>query len=85
MKSIDDVLKSRVEDFDMERGDSLAGIQDILNKNYMGRVRAKKIKDGLLTITTPSSVVANELRLAQVKIKKQLKDYGVEEVRIQIN
>lgn len=79
------MLQKRVDDYDMGRGDTLSSIQEVLNKKYMGRVRAKKLQDGVLTLSTPSSVVASSLRMGQVSLKEQLSEYKVEDIRIKIN
>ena len=84
MNSLNDMLQKRVDDFDMGRGDTLSSIQEVINKKYMGRVRAKKLQDGVLTLSTPSSVVASNLRMAQVSLKKQLNQYEIKDIRIQI-
>ncbi len=84
MDNISDILQSRADDLDLERGGQIAAIQEILNRKYPGKVRAKSLNDGLLTITTPSSSVASDIRLSQSQLIKQLNNYQVESIKIKI-
>ncbi|MEX0749009.1 MAG: DciA family protein [Candidatus Saccharimonadales bacterium] len=84
MMNLDDILKARADSFDLERGDQLAAIQEVLNEKYLGRVRAKKLQDGLLSISTPSSAVANDIRLRQVGLIKRLKKFEITEIKVRI-
>lgn len=84
MKSIDDVLRQQTDQIDLGRGDQLSKIQEVLNKLYPGKVRARKLKDGVLTVNTPSSAVAGDLRLSQEKILKRLEDYEITSLKISI-
>ena len=74
MKHIDEIMKQKAESLDLGRGDQLAEIQEVLNGIYPGRVRAKQLQNGVLTITTPSSAVASDLRLQQVYVLKKIKN-----------
>lgn len=84
MDNINDILQSRADDLNLDRGSKLVAIQEVLNKKYPGKVRAKNLNDGELTITTPSSAVANDLRLSQSSLLKQLEKQQVESIRIKI-
>lgn len=82
MKKIDEYLQKRAGELDLGRGNALVEIQEQLNNLYPGRVRAKSLKDGELTITTPSAGVAGDLRMKQVKVKESLKKHDVKKLRI---
>ncbi|MEX0668686.1 MAG: DciA family protein [Candidatus Saccharimonadales bacterium] len=84
MDNINDILQNRAEDLSLERGGQLAAIQEVLNKQYPGKVRAKSLNNGELTITTPSSAVASDLHLSQSNLLQQLKSYQVETIRVKI-
>lgn len=84
MKHIDEIMKQKAASLDLDRGDQLVQIQEVLNGIYPGRVRAKQLQDGVLTITTPSSAVANDVRLQQEVILGKVGDFGVDSLRVKI-
>lgn len=52
----------------MDRADSLADIQAVLDDWYPGRVRAKQLHQGVLRLVTPAATVAGDLRLRQMEL-----------------
>lgn len=85
MRKIDEYLQKRANELNLSRGNALVEIQEQLNYLYPGRVRAKSLKDGELTITTPSAGVAGDLRMRQIAIKKKLEKFEVDKLRINIS
>lgn len=84
MKNIGDYLQNRAQKLDLGRGNALVEIQEELNKLYPGKVRAKRLSDGELTITTPSAAVAGDLRMRQRQLLEKLKKHKVINVKISI-
>ena len=84
MNSLDDILQSKADSLDLQRGDQLAQIQEVLNALYPGKTRAKSLQDGVLTITTPSSSVANDVRLRENELLEKTSVYGAQEIKVKI-
>lgn len=84
MNSLDDIIHDRADSFDMERGGYLARAQEVLNELYPGQVRAKRLQEGVLTITTPSASVASDLRLQQTRLLDRLAEHDISQLKIQI-
>jgi len=69
MNNLGDYLDKRMQQLDLDRAGDLAVIQKQLDAWYPGKVRAQKLYEGKLTISTTSSSVASELRFKQEQIK----------------
>jgi hypothetical protein len=65
----------------MDRADSLAQVQEWLNKSYPGLARAKSLHRGVLRIITPNASVASEIRMRQLELLSQ---FGDEATRLSI-
>jgi hypothetical protein len=76
-----DYFERKRAELGMERGDVLAQIQATLEQWYPGRVRAKRLHQGVLRLVTPSASVATELRLRQLELAQA---HHLEGVRIAI-
>jgi hypothetical protein len=84
MRSIDDIMRDRVDSLDMSRGEQLANIQELLSNLYPGKVRARRLQRKVLTIETPSSAVANDLRLRREELLDKFADMEVVDIKISI-
>jgi hypothetical protein len=84
MRSIDDIMRERVDSLDMSRGEQLANIQELLSNLYPGKVRARRLQRQVLTIETPSSAVANDLRLRREELLDKFADMEVVDIKISI-
>jgi hypothetical protein len=84
MRSIDDIMRDRVDSLDMSRGEQLANIQELLSNLYPGKVRARRLQRQVLTIETPSSAVANDLRLRREELLDTFADMEVVDIKISI-
>lgn len=84
MDSLNDIIRNRADNLDLGRGDQLATAQEVLNELYPGKVRAKRLAGGVLTITTPSAAVASDLRLQQTLLLDKLTEQEVTQLKIQI-
>jgi len=72
----------RRQELGMEREDVLAGVQKVLDSWYPGKVRARRLHQGVLRVVTASASVAGELRLRQVELMEAA---GLPEVRLAIS
>lgn len=61
-------LDKRARELGLGRAEDLGKVQKLLDRLYAGQTRALKIKDGALTIITPSASVASDLRLRQTEL-----------------
>ncbi len=84
MRSIDDIMRERVDSLDVGRADTLAAIQEVLHELYPGKVRARRLQSGVLTIETPSATVANDLRLRQEELLERLQTHEIVGIKISI-
>jgi hypothetical protein len=60
----------------MDRADTLAQVQALLDEWYPGQARARRLHRGVLRIVTPNASVAGELRMRQVELLATLGDGG---------
>ena len=65
-------LQKKALALDLGRGQALEAIQKLLDEEYPQKTRAVSLNDGVLKIVTPSAPLANELRLNQVQLMKDL-------------
>lgn len=84
MRSLDEIMHNRANSLDLSREDKLISAQHILNELYPGKTRAKRLQDGILTVTTPSAAVAGDLRLQQNQVLDKLTDLDISQLKIQI-
>lgn len=84
MKSLDDIMRGRADSLDFSREDQLEAVQGVLNELYPGKARAKRLQDGILTITTPSATVANDLRFRQEELQTRLEQHNITRFKIAI-
>lgn len=68
LESTGDYLSKRAKELGLERQDVLERIQAILDDQFPNLTRAISLNNQVLKIITPSSAVASELRLRQVKL-----------------
>jgi hypothetical protein len=73
--------KKRLE-LGLDREDDLARVQGVLDTWYPGRVRARRLHQGVLRVVTPSAGVASELRMRQMEL---LDVTGMSHVRLMIS
>jgi hypothetical protein len=59
--------KKRAE-LGFDRVDQLAAVQAWCDTHYPGQVRVKQLHQGTLRLVTPSSTVANDLRMRQTEL-----------------
>lgn len=85
MKSINEIMRGRVDSLDMGREDQLAAIQEILHDLYPGKIRARRLQSGVLTIETPSATVASDVRLRQEELLERLDQYSVVQFKVAIS
>lgn len=84
MRSLDEIMRNRANSLDLSREDKLESAQSVLNELYPGKARAKSLQEGVLTITTPSAIVANDVHLQQTQILEKLKNYDINRLKITI-
>lgn len=84
MLNADDYFVKKRLKLGMDRGETLAQTQALLDGWYPGQARAKSLNNDVLTIVTPSSVVASELRLRQVELLQAIARLGLTNVRLAI-
>ena len=72
--NLGDYLQRKASQLDLGRGDELKQIQDYLDARFRRQVRALSTHNGTLTVTTPNSSMATELRYAQMQIRADLKE-----------
>jgi hypothetical protein len=72
------------EQLGLDRGDVLQVVQDWLETQYPGQVRAKSLHRGTLRIVTVSSAVASELRMRQMELLAATRVDGETRVAISI-
>lgn len=77
-----DYLQRRATELGLERADTLLIVQKLLDQWYPLQVRVVSLNDGVLRLVTPSAVVAGELRLRQVELRKAI---GESVARLQIH
>lgn len=65
-------INQKAQELDLERGESLAKIQAILDRLYPGQARAKSLNQQVLKIVTPNASLASELRLRQSEIIREI-------------
>jgi hypothetical protein len=71
-KNMREYINQKAQELDLERGESLAKIQAILDRLYPGQARAKSLNQQVLKIITPNASLASELRLRQSEIIKEI-------------
>jgi len=64
-------LKRKAENLDLDRGAALHKIQQILDRQFPGKTKAKSLNDNVLKVITPSAAVASEIRLRQQDLISQ--------------
>lgn len=75
-------FEQKRKELGMDRQDALEGIQKTLDEWYPGRVRAKRLHQGVLTLITPSAGVAGELRMRQLELFEVA---GLDKTRLSIS
>ena len=65
-------LQQKAKQLDLGRGKALQTVQELLDDRYQKRIRAISLNDGVLKIITPSAGLANNLRLEQIQLIKDL-------------
>lgn len=78
-------MRGRVDSLDMGREDQLAAIQEILHDLYPGKIRARRLQSGVLTIETPSATVANDVRLRQEELLGKMREFEIISLKITIH
>jgi hypothetical protein len=63
-----DYFARKREELGLDRADTLARVQKVLDERYGGRARARQLHQGVLRIVTPSASVASELRMRQTEL-----------------
>jgi hypothetical protein len=77
-----DYLARRAEELGLDRADDLDRVQQVLDTWYPGQARAKLLHRGVLRVITPSSAVAQDLRLRQIEF---LGACNIKQVRLAIS
>lgn len=78
-----DYLARKAVDLGLDRADTLAAAQALVEGWYAGQVRVVSFNNGVLRLVTPNASVAGELRLRQVELITALK-VPVERLQISI-
>jgi hypothetical protein len=77
-----DYFAKRRAELGFDRVDQLDAIQKWCDERYPGRVRVKRLHQGILRVVTTSSGVASELRMRQ---RELLEAYDLGETRLAIS
>jgi hypothetical protein len=82
-----DYFAAKRQQLGMDRQDSLARIQAILEGWYPGQVRVRSLNNGTLRIVTPSAPVAGDLRMRQMELRASVEAILPDQlgVKLQIN
>jgi hypothetical protein len=72
MNDIGDYLARRSVDLGLDRGNTIAAIQVLLDESYPTLTRVLSVQDGLVRVVTPNASLASDLRLKQLQILPQL-------------
>ncbi len=78
-----DYLRQKALDLGLDRADTIASVQALVDAWYPGQVRAISFNSGVLRLVTPNASVAGELRLRQVELMAAIR-VPIERVQISI-
>ena len=80
----DDYFANKRASLGMDRQDTLATAQKLLDALYPGLAHALSLNDGVLKITTPNASVASDLRLRQVELVRRFSHVDITRIQISI-
>jgi hypothetical protein len=77
-----DYIQRKARQLDLGRGHALTVIQNKLDGDFQGQVRAVSLNAGILKLATPNASLASELRFRQLRLVEELRKLvGAREIK----